>query len=131
MVDFRKSAKRRQNDASEIDDRSAADEALFEQELRNVLRPLVAPEGFADRVVARAREISLQPVHSFSTRRPIFRWAVAAVLLLTIASGGYLEHQRARRIAGEHARQQVLLALRITSTTLQDVRNKVDSNPSN
>ncbi len=131
MVDFRKSAKRRQNDASEIDDRSAMDEALFEQELRNALRPLVAPEGFADRVVTRAREISLQPVHSFSTRRPIFRWAVAAVLLLTIASGSYLEHQHARRIAGEHARQQVLLALRITSTTLQDVRNKVDSNPSN
>jgi len=46
-------------------------------------------------------------------------------------AGGYLEHQRERQIAGEHARQQVLLALRITSTTLQDVRNKVDGNNAN
>ena len=131
MVDFKKFVKRRQNDALEINDPSATEEAAFEQELRNALRPLLAPENFADRVVARAQEISLQPIHSFSTRWPISRWAVAAVLLLTIASGGYLEHQRARRIAGEHARQQVLLALQITSSTLQAVRSKVDSNPSN
>jgi hypothetical protein len=61
-------------------------------------------------------------------RNPLVRGAIAATLLLSVGVGGYFEHQRERQIAGEHARQQVLLALRITGSTLQDVRNKVDGN---
>jgi hypothetical protein len=59
------------------------------------------------------------------------RGAIAATLLLAVSLGGYFEHQRQRQIAGEHARQQVLLALKITSSTLQDVRNKVDGDNAN
>ena len=106
-------------------------EATLEQELRASLRARPAPDGFADRVLARVdalphHEPAPWPVRTI--RNPGVRGAIAATLLLAVGVGGYFEHQRERQIAGEHARQQVLLALRITSSTLQDVRNKVDGN---
>jgi hypothetical protein len=106
----------------------------FEEELRAGLQPRPAPAGFADRVLAR---VDAMPHHApvpwpvRKIRNPIMRGAIAATLLLSVGVGGYFEHQRERQIAGEHARQQVLLALRITSSTLQDVRNKVDSDNTN
>lgn len=105
-------------------------EATFEQELRASLQARPAPDGFVDRVVARVdalprHEPASWPVRTI--RNPVVRGAIAATLLLSVGVGGYLEHQRERQIAGEHARQQVLLALRITGSTLQDVRNKMDS----
>lgn len=109
-------------------------EAMFAQELRTGLQARPAPEGFADRVLARVEALPHQepvpwPVRTI--RNPVVRGAIAATLLLAVSIGGYLEHQRERQIAGEHARQQVLLALRITGSTLQDVRNKVDSDNTN
>lgn len=105
-------------------------EPTFEEELRANLRARPAPDGFADRVLAKVdalpnREPTPWPLRTI--RNPIVRGAIAATFLLSIGVGGYFEHQRERQIAGEHARQQVLLALRITSSALQDVRNKVDS----
>lgn len=106
-------------------------EAQFEQELRSGLQLRPAPEGFADRVLARAEELprrgaSRWPAISF--RNPALSGAIAALLLISIGLGGYFERQHERQIAGEHAREQVLLALQITSTTIRDVRNKVDRN---
>lgn len=109
-------------------------EATFEQELRARLHTRPAPDGFADRVLARVDALPQHEPASWpgrTIRNPIVRGAIAATLLLSIGVGGYLEHQRERQLAGEHARQQVLLALRITSSTLQDVRNKVDGNNAN
>jgi hypothetical protein len=109
-------------------------EGTFEQELRAGLRPRSAPAGFVDRVLARVEQSPRhEPTRSRVEfiRNPIVRGAIAATLLLAVGIGGYFEHQRKRQIAGEHARQQVLLALRITSSTLQDVRNKVDRNYAN
>jgi hypothetical protein len=109
-------------------------EAMFEQDLRSTLQARPAPDGFADRVLARVDALPLHepaPWPIRTIRNPLVRGAIAATLLLSVGVGGYFEHQRERQIAGEHARQQVLLALRITSATLQDVRNKVDSDNTN
>ncbi|MGO8720656.1 MAG: hypothetical protein ACLQMO_15795 [Acidobacteriaceae bacterium] len=103
-------------------------EGAFEQELRAGLRPRSAPEGFADRVLARIEKVPERTPVLRAIQKPMVRGAIAAALLLALGTGAYIEHQRERQIAGEHARQQVLLALRITSSTLQDVRNKVDKN---
>jgi len=109
-------------------------ESRLEQELRAHLRAQPAPVGFADRVLAR---VDALPQHEptpwplRTVRNPLVRGAIAATLLVSVGVGGYFEQQRQRQIAGEHARQQVLLALRITSSTLQDVRNKVDGNNAN
>jgi hypothetical protein len=97
----------------------------FENELREHLRARSAPPGFADRVMARipARKPS-RPVWQPLSRQPLWRWAaVAAVLAVTVFGG--IEHDRQQRIAGERAREQVLLALRITGSTLHQVQDKV------
>ena len=115
------------------DRRDGEDE--LDRELRAALHPLPAPAGFADKVIARSRELPRRRRLVLAGGRkdfyPLLRWSVAAMLLLAVTLGGVLEHQRQRRIAGEHARQQVLLALRITSFTLRAVRNRVDKNSTN
>lgn len=129
MVEFGRDSRDFENDGldPELEQR-------FEQELRAGLQHRPVPEGFADRVLARVdalprHEPTPWPVRAI--RNPVVRGAIAALLLVAVGIGGYFEHQRQRQIAGEHARQQVLLALRITSSTLQDVRNKVDGDNEN
>lgn len=110
-------------------------DAELERELSAALRPLSAPTGFADRLIAHTRELpqiqSSKPVLHHRAFSPAFRWAIAAVLLVAVSVGGFFEHQRRRRVAGEHARDQVLLALRITTVTLRAVKDHVDKNTSN
>lgn len=97
----------------------------FERELREQLQARSAPDGFADRVMER---VPRRPVRRAWPRfgMPVWRWAVAAVLVAGMVVGG-LERERERRIEGEQAREQVLLALRITGSTLRDVQQKVNS----
>jgi hypothetical protein len=103
----------------------------LERELRDGLRLREAPAGFADRVVARAAAQGVVIARKSPSawtgllREPIVRWAVAASLLIAVAAGGYARHEQERRAAGERARQQVFLALRITSSALQAVHNKI------
>lgn len=95
----------------------------FEQELREHLQPRQAPQGFADRVIGRVA--ARTEGHSFWM--PVWRWAMAAVLLGAVLTGS-VEHDRRQRIEGERARDQVLLALRITGTTLNNVQRRIADN---
>ena len=98
----------------------------LENELREALRRVRAPEGFAERVrtviLSRADDEGSQPRRSFpfaSLRvwMTAHRWrAVAATLLLGAIIGGWGAHETMRRREGERAREQVLLALRIAGT---------------
>jgi hypothetical protein len=54
----------------------------------------------------------------------MMRWATAT-LLLGLAAGSYWQHQQKERIAGERARNQLILALRMSAATLNDVQHKV------
>jgi hypothetical protein len=98
----------------------------LEHLLRQGLRLRQTPAEFTARVMARVPGIS--PVPSFQKERafwlPMMRWATAAVLL-GVAGGTYWQHQQKERIAGERARNQLILALRMSAATLNDVQHKV------
>ena len=87
----------------------------LERDLKQAMRRVPAPEGFAERVMARVGVAA-----GFS--RPAeagryTRWrAVAATLLLGTILGSWGVHQTIERRRGERARQQVLIALRIAGT---------------
>ena len=82
----------------------------LENDLREAMRRVPAPEGFAERVLAR--------VNSRPAEAGRYTWwrAAAATFLLAAILGGWGAHQTMRRREGERAREQVLLALRIAGT---------------
>jgi hypothetical protein len=98
----------------------------LERLLRQGLKPRQTPTGFTARVMARLPETP--PGASSRKKRlfgaPMMRWAVATVLM-GIAGGSYWQHQQKERIAGERARNQLVLALRMSAATLNDVQHKV------
>ena len=93
----------------------------LERDLRESLAARSAPEGFAEKVLARVASSEAQR----QSRPALFlhwRGALAAVLIAAVlVSAGLWQRRRQQRIAGEHARAQVMLALRITSNTLDTV----------
>lgn len=93
----------------------------LERELRDGLAARPSPEGFAEKVLARvtSREAARQ------SRPALFlhwRGALAAVLIAAVLITAALwQRHREQRIAGERARAQVILALRITNSTLDAI----------
>jgi len=86
----------------------------FEEELKLALRRKEPPPGFRDRVLAATRP------------RPRHVWRqLAAAALLTAILGGTTAHWIEQRREGERAKEQVLLALRITSEKLRDTREHI------
>jgi hypothetical protein len=94
----------------------------LENDLREAMRRVPAPEGFAERVraviLSRADDEGSQPRRSFASLRMTGQWwrAAAATFLLAAILGGWGAHETIRRREGERAREQVLLALRIAGT---------------
>jgi hypothetical protein len=94
----------------------------LDNELRQAMRRVPAPEGFAERVrnviLSEAKDLRGEdPSSSARLRMTAPRWrAVAATLLLGTILGSWGVHQTIERRRGERARQQVLLALRIAGT---------------
>ncbi len=95
----------------------------FERQLRDALRRVDAPPGFAERVVAKAA------ARERAKHVPVRRWlAVAASVLLVVSGGVYGEHYRReqiRRQQAEAARAQLVVALRITSRQIEKVEERL------
>jgi negative regulator of sigma E activity len=106
----------------------------WDDALREALRREEPPDGFAERVMARVKvEDARQatkvthkgggyPGLSYwlaAFRRPHLRWATAlAGVVLAVGAVEY-RNQMERRAEGERARDQVMLALRITGGKLR------------
>jgi hypothetical protein len=91
-----------------------------ERDLREALRRRDPPSDFADKVLARTRQ-------SESNRsQPIWSWlaAAAAVVLLIVGGATYIQEQR-RQAEGVRAKEQLMVALRITGAKLHDARVKI------
>jgi hypothetical protein len=86
----------------------------LEQELREALERKQPPPGFAARVISRT---------AMKAHRPVFvlpRWLpVAAAVLVIVSSGGLAW----RRHQGMVAKDQVMLAMRITAGKLSHIQN--------
>ena len=90
----------------------------IERELQSALRRKSPDAGFSSRLVEDRRPL-LSP-------RAGHRWrAVAAAGLLTVVLGGWTVHEIAEQRQGERARDEVLLALRITSAKLKEAQSHV------
>jgi hypothetical protein len=87
----------------------------LEDELRAALGREEPPAGFADRVLARARPAGFRRL----------RWVAALAACLALAAGGLVERERRERARGEMAKRQVMLALGITGSKLQFVKEKI------
>ena len=97
----------------------------FEQELARAMRGVDPPQGFADRVMARAQaDVPVRAKVLWMPRR-VRQWtegALAAALLAGVFLGeqAHLRHQREQA-----AQQQFEQAMRITNRTLEHVQQQL------
>lgn len=103
----------------------------MERELKKALRRVEPPEGFTERVLARAAEeqaaLSLgERIRAWFTVSQV-RWATVAVMCLVLVAGYQYRVETRRAAKGEQAKEQVLLALQITARELHAVGEKVES----
>lgn len=100
----------------------------IDEQLKRALRRCQPPEGFADRVLARVQveALAAQPSIWTQWRRPSLRWAaVAALVAIGVTGIGYQIHERQEEAEARIAKQQVMLALRITGSKLRVAKQKV------
>lgn len=101
----------------------------LEDELKKALQRVEPPAGFAERVLLRAaRGEDEKPVRSRrwlglfgfgGARTGGLRWAAACAVCVVLAASGVLYERDMQRRRGEEAKDQVMLALRITGSKLQ------------
>jgi hypothetical protein len=89
----------------------------LDDELRFALRRVEPSPDFAGRVLAGAKPPRTQ--RSW--------WPVAIAAALMMAAGLDYEHERRLRVEGELAKERVMLALQITGSKLQHVKEKLDA----
>ncbi|MCP5111076.1 MAG: hypothetical protein GY953_09595 [bacterium] len=101
----------------------------FDESMKEALGRREPPAGFTEKVLARAAEQSRRRSRWQALlamfQGPRMRWAVAVAAVALMVAGAQLYSERQERLRGEHAKQQVLLALKITANQLQSTRQKV------
>ncbi|HXW56614.1 MAG TPA: hypothetical protein VEJ67_12755 [Candidatus Cybelea sp.] len=94
----------------------------LERELKKALERVDPPLGFAERVLARAanEEESNAPPRAWFGWFPAggLRWAMTGTLCAALAASG-IAYRQERERRGQRAKEQLMLALRITSSKLQ------------
>ena len=99
----------------------------LERDLRQALQRKQPSPGFAARVRANLpKEKSNRWTHWLST--PALAWATVAVLFLVFGLGSLAYYHHRQELArGRAARQQLMLALRITGAKLQLAQQRVQA----
>jgi len=103
----------------------------FEEKLKEALKPQEPSAGFTARVLARCAQEDARKRGSFwQSFWAVPAWrlgAVTAALVLVAGGTAYEQHERAvnREVRGMAAKRQLLLAMRIAGTKLQEVQQRV------
>jgi hypothetical protein len=100
-------------------------------ELRDALRRVDPPEGFAERVLRNAAAAPVSPgpaplVETNWRRMLATRLAIAATLVIAIGAGAWYSAEEERRREGEEAKRQVLVSLNIAGSKLREVQMRVN-----
>lgn len=93
----------------------------LDQELKAALARTGVPPGFTERAIAR---VKLAGSRRWSARG-LMRLAAGMVLITVVGLGTYEYRAGQRRVEGEQARQQLLLALQITADKADIVRRTI------
>jgi hypothetical protein len=92
----------------------------FEEELRRAFERQPAPLGLKGRILARRHKSEGQGHAGLWWQR-----LAATLALVAVLGGAALRHQREEQRKGEAARQQVLIALRITGHALNQMNRQL------
>ncbi len=95
----------------------------LEQGFRDALSREPAPDWFAERVMARVCDEKPQPRRGLGW----LRWAAVAAMVVVVAGGVRLDQVRRERVAGEQAKEQLMLALHVTGSKLHMAQVRVQS----
>jgi hypothetical protein len=106
--------------------------SYLEEDLKMALRRTEPPEGFAKRVLMRAKspappEPSWWERLAVLLRPPRVQWvalSVVASILIPVAGVQYRQERR-YRVEGEKAKEQLVLAVRVAGGKLHHVQQKV------
>jgi negative regulator of sigma E activity len=104
----------------------------MEEVLKGALRRQPAPDGLADRVLARVAQKNPaqgpDPDDSWlrSFPQPLVRWAALAAVAAAMIVGVHQYNLKRERAQGEAAKQRLMLALRVAGSKLQLARSKVN-----
>jgi len=91
----------------------------FERDLRESLRRREPPAGFAAKVLARTRESESRPIFSW-------RWVAVAALVVVMVSGTMFIREQQQQAEREKAKEQLMVALRITGSKLMEVQARLN-----
>jgi hypothetical protein len=99
-------------------------------ELREALRRVEPPAGFAERVLQNAAAAPATPRQVQLARTDwrgmlVTRLAIAATLVITIGAGAWYSAEERRR-EGEEAKRQVLVSLNIAGSKLREVQLRIN-----
>ena len=99
----------------------------LEQELKEGLQRVAAPEGFADRVMDRIAKKDRLRLRMMPQRISyVWQTAVAAMVLLAVLFGlGESAHRREERRQAELVQHQFEVAMQVTGKTLNGVEERI------
>ena len=95
----------------------------LENDFREALSREPAPDWFAEGVMARVREQKRQPKPGLGW----LRWAAAVAMVVVVVTGVRFDQVRRERLAGEQAKEQLMLALQVTGSKLHLAQVRVQS----
>ncbi len=105
----------------------------LERQLSEALRRKEPPEGFEDRLWGRLPRRRAGFLAGLSSRfqsfvlTPRLRWTAALAMAVVVLSAIEWRHEARERAAGQAAKAQLELALRITSEKLQKIQERVNA----